>query len=75
VSDTLAVTNSTEARPVVESEAGGVLGEDARLHRPYPGPVDGLEEGVKECGADAVPASMVRDIDRVLDHAPVHLAR
>lgn len=74
-SDAFPVSHAAEAGAVVEGEAGGVLGEDAGLHGPDAGAVGGLEEGVEECGADAVPASLVRDIDRVLDSAAVHLAR
>ena len=73
--DAFAVTHTAEACPVVQSEAGAVLRKDARLHCPDTGAVGSSEEGVEECGAGALPASLVRDIDRVLDHAPIDLTR
>ena len=65
--DPLPAPDDAEADPLVECEAGRVLGEDARLDRPQPVGVRARDEGFQERAADASPAAVAGDVDRVLD--------
>src|SRR5262249_1347515 len=69
--DALPTADDAEADPLVESEAGEVLGEDARLDRPDPAPVGAVDEGLHQRSTDPAPAGCGRDVDAVLGHACV----
>jgi hypothetical protein len=52
--ETFASADSAKAAGVVEGDAGGVLGKDASLHGPDPGPLGGVDEGGEQDSSDAV---------------------
>ncbi len=64
-----------EADPLVERQAGGVLGDDAREQGPVAGRLRGRDERLEQRPADAAAARVGRDVDALPGDAGVDLAR
>ena len=74
IGDAFAVADAAEARSFMQSQARCVLGEDARLDRPYPGPNGLAHESGKQGGADAAAVSAIGDVDGMFHDASVDLS-
>ena len=70
----LAAADDTESGCGMKGDGGRVLLEDGRLDRPDPVRRCLLDECGEERAPDTLPAPGLRDVDRVLDHAAVHVA-
>ena len=57
-----------EPGPLVQAQAGGVLGEDPGLDGPDPGRLGGADQGAEQGAPDPAPAGRGGDVHRVLDH-------
>src|SRR5439155_24739233 len=60
-------TDHPEPGPLVQAQAGGVLGEDPGLDGPDPGRLGGADQGAEQRGADPAPAGRRGDVHGVLD--------
>ncbi len=70
----LARADDAEAAPLVQRDAGLVLGEDARLERPDPGALGRFDQCPQEASADALAASVLGHVDHLLRDAAVDVA-
>src|SRR5207248_4406810 len=71
LADTLLASKQAEAVAGVESQAGGVLREDAGVDGPNAGGLGGRDERGQQTAADAAAARFRGDVDGVFDDARI----